>query len=152
MRLHVRWGNYEGPHDRDVPLRDILPSILQANVGAIFLPFANPRHAHEYAVLKSIPLKSDQLLIAGVIDTLTNFVEHPEVVANRIGEAAAAVGDPSARARRDGLRLRHIRPAWAASRRTWSGPSSARCATARGSHRNGCFWPEPRRQGVAIGT
>jgi 5-methyltetrahydropteroyltriglutamate--homocysteine methyltransferase len=94
VRLHVCWGNYEGPHDRDVALRDILPSILRANVGAIFLPFANPRHAHEYAVLKSIPLKPDQVLIAGVIDTLTNFVEHPEVVANRISEAAAALGDP----------------------------------------------------------
>jgi 5-methyltetrahydropteroyltriglutamate--homocysteine methyltransferase len=94
VRLHVCWGNYEGPHDRDVALRDILPAILKADVGAIFLPFANPRHAHEYRVLKSIPLKDDQLLIAGVIDTLTNFVEHPEVVADRIAQAAAAVGDP----------------------------------------------------------
>jgi 5-methyltetrahydropteroyltriglutamate--homocysteine methyltransferase len=95
VRLHVCWGNYEGPHDRDVALRDILPSILRANVGAIFLPFANPRHAHEYRVLKEIPLQGDQLLIAGVIDTLTNFVEHPEVVADRIGQAADAVGDPA---------------------------------------------------------
>jgi len=95
VRLHVCWGNYEGPHDRDVALRDILPSILRANVGAIYLPFANPRHAHEYRVLKSIPLASDQLLIAGVIDTLTNFVEHPEVVADRIAQAAHAIGDPA---------------------------------------------------------
>jgi 5-methyltetrahydropteroyltriglutamate--homocysteine methyltransferase len=94
VRLHVCWGNYEGPHDRDVALADILPSILRANVGAIYLPFANPRHAHECRVLKSIPLRDDQLLIAGVIDTLTNFVEHPEVVADRIETAARAIGDP----------------------------------------------------------
>lgn len=94
VRLHVCWGNYEGPHDHDVPLRDILPSILRANVGAIYLPFANPRHAHEYRVLREIPLHQDQVLIAGVIDTLTNFVEHPEVVADRIEQAAQAVGDP----------------------------------------------------------
>jgi 5-methyltetrahydropteroyltriglutamate--homocysteine methyltransferase len=94
IRLHVCWGNYEGPHDQDVALRDILPAILKAKAGAIFLPFANPRHAHEFRVLKEIPLADDQLLIAGVIDTLTNFVEHPEVVADRIERIAAAVGDP----------------------------------------------------------
>jgi 5-methyltetrahydropteroyltriglutamate--homocysteine methyltransferase len=94
IRLHVCWGNYEGPHDRDVALRDILPTILRAKAGAIFLPFANPRHAHEFRVLKGIPLADDQLLIAGVIDTLTNFVEHPEVIADRIERIAGAVGDP----------------------------------------------------------
>jgi 5-methyltetrahydropteroyltriglutamate--homocysteine methyltransferase len=94
IRLHACWGNYEGPHDRDVALRDILPAILHAKAGAIFLPFANPRHAHEFRVLKDIPLAGDQLLIAGVIDTLTNFVEHPEVVADRIERIAGAVGDP----------------------------------------------------------
>jgi 5-methyltetrahydropteroyltriglutamate--homocysteine methyltransferase len=94
IRLHVCWGNYEGPHDHDVALRDILPAILQAKAGAIFLPFANPRHAHEFRVLQSIPLADDQMLIAGVIDTLTNFVEHPEVVADRIERIAGAIGDP----------------------------------------------------------
>jgi 5-methyltetrahydropteroyltriglutamate--homocysteine methyltransferase len=94
IRLHVCWGNYEGPHDQDVALRDILPAILQAKAGAIFLPFANPRHAHEFRVLESIPLAEDQLLIAGVIDTLTNFVEHPEVIADRIERIAGAMGDP----------------------------------------------------------
>jgi 5-methyltetrahydropteroyltriglutamate--homocysteine methyltransferase len=93
IRLHVCWGNYEGPHDHDVALRDILPEILRAKAGAIFLPFANPRHAHEFQVLKDIPLAGDQLLIAGVIDTLTNFVEHPEVVADRIERIAAVLGD-----------------------------------------------------------
>jgi 5-methyltetrahydropteroyltriglutamate--homocysteine methyltransferase len=92
VRLHVCWGNYEGPHDRDVALRDILPAILQAKAGAFFLPFANPRHAHEHKVFEDIPLKDDQLLIAGVIDTLTNFVEHPEVVADRIERVAGVVG------------------------------------------------------------
>ena len=75
-------------------LRDILPAILKAKAGAIFLPFANPRHAHEFRVLKDIPLASDQLIIAGVIDTLTNFVEHPEVVADRIERIAGSIGDP----------------------------------------------------------
>jgi len=95
VRLHVCWGNYESPHDQDVALREILPTILKANVGAIMLPFANPRHQHEIKVFKDIPLASDQALIAGVIDTCSNFVEHPEVVADRLERAADAVGDPA---------------------------------------------------------
>ena len=95
VRLHVCWGNYEGPHDCDVPLDAILPVLLEAKVGALVLPFANPRHAHEYRVLEKHRLADDQLLVAGVIDTLTNFVEHPEVVADRIERVAHAVGDPS---------------------------------------------------------
>ena len=95
VRLHVCWGNYEGPHDSDVPLGDILPVILKANVGALVLPFANPRHEHEYRIFQSLPLADDQLIVAGVIDTQTNFVEHPEVIADRIERVAVAVGDPS---------------------------------------------------------
>jgi 5-methyltetrahydropteroyltriglutamate--homocysteine methyltransferase len=94
VRLHVCWGNYEGPHDADVPLRDILPVIREADVGGFVLPFANPRHAHEYRVFEELPLAEDQVLVAGVIDTLTNFVEHPEVVADRIARVADVVGDP----------------------------------------------------------
>ncbi len=94
VRLHVCWGNYEGPHDCDVPLADILPIIQKADVGGFFFPFANPRHAHEYRVFEKLPLADDQLIIAGVIDSLTNFVEHPEAVADRIERVAAAVGDP----------------------------------------------------------
>ncbi|MBH68409.1 MAG: hypothetical protein CMM58_08655 [Rhodospirillaceae bacterium] len=94
IRLHVCWGNYEGPHHLDVPLQEILPLILEANVCGFMFPFANPRHQHEIDVLKNIPLKSDQYLIAGVIDTLTNFIEHPEVVAQRLEKAVEAVGDP----------------------------------------------------------
>lgn len=94
VRLHVCWGNYEGPHDCDVPLSDILPILQQAKVGAFFLPFANPRHAHEYRVFEKQPLAEDQILVAGVVDSLTNFVEHPEAVADRIERVAQVVGDP----------------------------------------------------------
>ena len=95
VRLHVCWGNYEGPHDCDVPLEEILPVLLQAKVGALVLPFANPRHAHEYRCLGKQRIGDDQVLVAGVIDTLTNFVEHPQVVADRIEAVARAVGDAS---------------------------------------------------------
>ncbi|NIR82992.1 MAG: cobalamin-independent methionine synthase II family protein [Gammaproteobacteria bacterium] len=95
VRLHVCWGNYEGPHDCDVELEHILPLLLDADVGALVLPFANPRHAHEYRCLAKHRLGDDQLLVAGVIDTLTNLVEHPEVVAERLERVARAVGDPS---------------------------------------------------------
>ncbi|MEE8434016.1 MAG: cobalamin-independent methionine synthase II family protein [bacterium] len=95
VRLHACWGNYEGPHDLDVPLADILPILLQADVGAIVLPFANPRHAHEYRQLAETPLGPDQSIVCGVIDTTTNYVEHPEVVAGRIEQVARAMGDPA---------------------------------------------------------
>jgi 5-methyltetrahydropteroyltriglutamate--homocysteine methyltransferase len=95
VRLHVCWGNSESPHDCDVPLGDILPTLQKANVGGFVLPFANPRHAHEFRCFEKHPLDGDQVLVAGVIDSLTNFVEHPEVVADRIERVAAVVGDPS---------------------------------------------------------
>jgi 5-methyltetrahydropteroyltriglutamate--homocysteine methyltransferase len=95
VRMHVCWGNYEGPHDLDVPLAQILPIIRQAKVGGFVFPFANSRHAHEYRCFEGgSGLNDDQVLVAGVIDTLTNFVEHPEVVAERIERVARAVGDP----------------------------------------------------------
>jgi 5-methyltetrahydropteroyltriglutamate--homocysteine methyltransferase len=95
VRLHVCWGNSESPHDCDVPLEDILPALQQANVGGFVLPFANPRHAHEFRCFAKYPLADDQVLVAGVIDPLTNFIEHPEVVADRIERVATLVGDPS---------------------------------------------------------
>jgi 5-methyltetrahydropteroyltriglutamate--homocysteine methyltransferase len=95
VRLHVCWGNSESPHDADVPLEDILPALQQANVGGFVLPFANPRHAHEFRCFEKHPLDDDQILVAGVIDSLTNFVEHPEVVADRLQRVAAVIGDPS---------------------------------------------------------
>jgi len=95
VRLHVCWGNSESPHDSDVPLADILPIILKANVGGLVLPFANPRHAHEFKCFAEHRLADDQILVAGVIDTLTNFVEHPEVVADRLERVATVIGDPT---------------------------------------------------------
>jgi 5-methyltetrahydropteroyltriglutamate--homocysteine methyltransferase len=93
VRLHVCYGNWEGPHIHDVPLGTILPAIYQANVGALSIEFSNPRHAHEYRALKQHPLPKDMLLMPGVIETTSNFVEHPEVVARRIEEAVHVVGD-----------------------------------------------------------
>lgn len=95
VRLHVCWGAWGRPHFDDIALRTILPIILQARVGALSIGFASPRHQHEYAVFRDIRLPDDMLLIAGVIDNTTNIVEHPQVVANRIYEAVAAVGDRS---------------------------------------------------------
>ena len=93
IRLHVCWGNWEGPHIYDVALAAILPVIYQAKVGALTIEFSNPRHQHEYAAFKKHPLPRDMLLIPGVIDSTSNFVEHPEVVALRIEEAVRAAGD-----------------------------------------------------------
>jgi len=95
VRMHVCWGNYEAPHDRDVPLATILPLIARMNVGALVLPFANPRHAHEVRCLEGRSIADDQIVVAGVIDSLTNFVEHPEVVAERIERVANTLGDPA---------------------------------------------------------
>ncbi len=95
VRLHACWGNYEAPHHLDVPLEEILPLLYHANVGALVLPMANPQHSHEWRCYEKLPLPDKMLLVAGVIDTTTNFVEHPEVVADRIERAASAVGDPT---------------------------------------------------------
>lgn len=93
VRLHVCYGNWEGPHIHDIALEKILPALYQATVGALSIEFSNPRHAHEYAALKKHPLPKDMLLIPGVVETTSNFVEHPEVVAQRIEEAVRTVGD-----------------------------------------------------------
>ncbi len=95
IRLHMCWGNTESPHDRDTPLADIWEIVKQAPVGGFVLPFANPRHAHEWRSLRDSPPASDQTIAAGVIDTLTNFVEHEVVVADRLETVARALGDPS---------------------------------------------------------
>jgi 5-methyltetrahydropteroyltriglutamate--homocysteine methyltransferase len=93
VRLHVCYGNWDGPHIHDIPLEKILPVLYNAQVSALSIEFSNPRHAHEYAAFKRHPLPKDMLLIPGVIETTSNFVEHPEVVARRIEEAVAAVGE-----------------------------------------------------------
>ena len=92
--MHVCWGNYEGPHVFDVPLEEILPRLYRARVGALVLSLANPRHAHEHRCFTRHPLPDGWLLIAGVIDPTTNYVEHPEVVADRLETPPRAVGDP----------------------------------------------------------
>jgi 5-methyltetrahydropteroyltriglutamate--homocysteine methyltransferase len=93
VRMHVCWGNYDGPHDSDVELEAILPTLLRTNVGGLLLPFANGRHARDYRVFERIRLRDDQVLVAGVIDTLSNVIEHPEVVAERIERVVGAIGD-----------------------------------------------------------
>jgi 5-methyltetrahydropteroyltriglutamate--homocysteine methyltransferase len=93
VRLHVCYGNWEGPHIYDIPLEKILPALYDAQIGALSIEFANPRHAHEYAAFKKHPLPKDMLLVPGVIETTSNFVEHPQVVARRIEDAVAAVGE-----------------------------------------------------------
>jgi 5-methyltetrahydropteroyltriglutamate--homocysteine methyltransferase len=94
VRLHVCWGNYEGPHDCDVPLEDIWPEVAKVKASAIMLSMANPRHAHEYHLFEDPNFLGDMLLVPGVIDTTTNYVEHPLAVADRIERIAKAVGDP----------------------------------------------------------
>ena len=93
LRLHVCWGNWEGPHNYDVAMDVILPALYQAKVGALGLEFANPRRQHETAALRKHRLPDHMLLIPGVIDCKSNFIEHPEVVAQRIEAVVAAVGD-----------------------------------------------------------
>ena len=95
VRLHVCWGNYEGPHVFDVPLEEIWPTIAQARAQGLLLSMANPRHEHEYHCFEEFDLPTDGILIAGVIDTTTNYVEHPRTVADRIRRIAGAVGDPT---------------------------------------------------------
>src|SRR5262249_34045567 len=93
IRLHLCWGNYDGPHTHDVPLEPLLPIIYGARVGALSLPLASPRHQHELKVFRRRPLPDDMLFVPGVVDSTTNVVEHPEVVADRITAAVEAVGD-----------------------------------------------------------
>jgi len=95
VRLHCCWGNYAGPHVNDIALRHILPVLYQAKAGALSIEFANPRHQHEYAALKKAGLPDEFILLPGVVDSTTNFVEHPEVIANRLCEAVDAVGERS---------------------------------------------------------
>ena len=95
IRLHVCWGNHDGPHNFDVPLEDILPLLYHAKVGALSIELANPRHQHEYKLFKRYPLPESMLLLPGVIDSTVNYIEHPEVVADRICQVVEAVGDRS---------------------------------------------------------
>jgi 5-methyltetrahydropteroyltriglutamate--homocysteine methyltransferase len=92
MRLHLCWGNYEGPHHYDIPLRDILPQVLKTRPAGLSFEGANPRHAHEWKVWQEIRLPDEKVIIPGVLDSTTNFIEHPELVAERIVRYAEVVG------------------------------------------------------------
>ena len=92
MRMHVCWGNYEGPHLSDVPLVDIVDLLYRARPAGLVLEAANPRHEHEWTVFRDHPLPEDKVLITGVLDSTTNFVEHPELIAQRIGRFADVIG------------------------------------------------------------
>jgi 5-methyltetrahydropteroyltriglutamate--homocysteine methyltransferase len=92
LRMHVCWGNYEGPHHRDVPLRDIVDLVLAARPAAVSFEAANPRHAHEWTVFEDVALPDGKVVVPGVLDTTTNYIEHPELVAQRIVRYARLVG------------------------------------------------------------
>ena len=92
VRMHVCWGNYEGPHHYDAPMSMVLPIVLKAKISALLFEASNPRHAHEWATFRDAGLPDELILIPGVIDSTTNFVEHPELVAERICRFADIVG------------------------------------------------------------
>jgi 5-methyltetrahydropteroyltriglutamate--homocysteine methyltransferase len=92
LRLHMCWGNYEGPHHCDVPLADVIDIVLKARPAAIVLEAANPRHGHEWKVFEKVKLPDGKMLIPGVIESKSNFVEHPELIAQRIARYANLVG------------------------------------------------------------
>jgi len=92
IRLHVCWGNYEGPHHRDVALRDIIDVVIEARPAAISFEAANPRHEHEWTVVEDVKLPEGNVIIPGVLDSTTNFIEHPELVAQRLVRYGKLVG------------------------------------------------------------
>jgi 5-methyltetrahydropteroyltriglutamate--homocysteine methyltransferase len=92
MRIHLCWGNYEGPHHHDLPLRDIIDIVFEARPAAISFEAANPRHEHEWTVFEDVTLPEGKVLIPGVVDSTTNYIEHPELVAQRITRYAQLVG------------------------------------------------------------
>ena len=92
LRMHVCWGNYEGPHHRDVPLADIIDIVFMARPNAISFEAANPRHAHEWTLFERVKLPAGKVLIPGVIESKSNFIEHPELIAQRIARYAKLVG------------------------------------------------------------
>jgi 5-methyltetrahydropteroyltriglutamate--homocysteine methyltransferase len=92
MRMHVCWGNYEGPHNHDIPLLEVAPIILKARPAALCIEGSNPCHAHEWKTWLDIQLPDEKVIVTGCLDTTTNFVEHPELVADRIIRYAEVVG------------------------------------------------------------
>ena len=92
MRMHICWGNYEGPHDHDIPLERVVDIVLSARPATVLFEGANPRHEHEWTVWRDAAIPDDKLLAPGVIDTCSNYVEHPELIAQRIERFAGIVG------------------------------------------------------------
>jgi len=92
LRMHLCWGNYEGPHHCDVALADVIDIVIRARPSAISIEAANPRHAHEWTLFEKVKLPDGKMLIPGVIESKSNFIEHPELVAQRIGRYARLVG------------------------------------------------------------
>ncbi len=92
VRMHVCWGNYEGPHHHDVPMERLLPIVLKAKAQGLLFEAANPRHAHEWTVFKDARIPDDKVLIPGLLSTTTNYIEHPQLVAERIERFAQVVG------------------------------------------------------------
>jgi 5-methyltetrahydropteroyltriglutamate--homocysteine methyltransferase len=92
VRMHVCWGNYEGPHHHDVPMERLLPVVLKAKPQGLLFEAANPRHAHEWSVFRDVPIPEDKVLIPGLLATTTNYIEHPLLIAERIERFAQIVG------------------------------------------------------------
>jgi 5-methyltetrahydropteroyltriglutamate--homocysteine methyltransferase len=92
LKMHVCWGNYEGPHHCDVPFKDIVDLVLEARPNAIAFEAANPRHAHEWQIFEDVKLPDGKVLIPGVLESKANFIEHPELIAQRIRRYADLVG------------------------------------------------------------
>jgi 5-methyltetrahydropteroyltriglutamate--homocysteine methyltransferase len=92
VRMHLCWGNYEGPHHYDVPLADFVDIVFTARPGTISFEAANPRHAHEWTLFERVKLPADKVIIPGVIESKSNFIEHPELIAQRIARYARLVG------------------------------------------------------------
>jgi 5-methyltetrahydropteroyltriglutamate--homocysteine methyltransferase len=92
LRLHLCWGNYPGPHHHDIPLREIIEPVLRSRAAAISFEGANPRHEHEWRIFKDVKLPAGKLLIPGVLDSTSNFIEHPELIADRLVRYASVVG------------------------------------------------------------
>lgn len=113
------WGNYEGPHTHDVPLTMIMPLLLRSRPAGLLIEGANPRHEHEWDIWRTCALPDDKVLIPGVIDTSTNYVEHPELVAQRIGRFANLLG------RGPGVDRRQLAPRGRPLRRSGSTPPVA---------------------------
>src|SRR3546814_4138822 len=92
MRLHICWGNYEGPHTHDIPLARVFGALMKARPAAVLFEGANPRHEHEWEDVKDLKIPDHKILVPGVVDSTTNFVEHPKLVAQRLCNWAGIVG------------------------------------------------------------